>query len=85
MEEVAVTTILHAACGWFAGSCYSPTDDSLLLADSAVHRVYRIFSATDKRKADLKRVLRSSLLQRGALPIKPLISTIFEYAIGNSK
>ncbi len=95
MESIVVTTL--AGCGLCVsrdgdgtsaafdgaeGCCYSPLTDTFLIAESAAHRIRRIYPVTENRRADIKQSLESLLIERGALPVHDLISIVLEFAIG---
>ncbi len=59
---------------------YSEATDTCLIAES--EKIRRLFPATEKRKSALKQSITSALCD--AVPVKPLISLVFDYAITNS-
>ncbi len=61
--------------------CYCATDDSLLITEAGSHRIRRVFPATEQRKSALNRILRAVLIESGALPVQPLLSIIFDFAL----
>ncbi len=97
MESVEVTTIAGSGetesrdgVGTVAefhsaeGICYSEATDSVLVLETDMPRIRRLYVTTHKRKAGLKQVLTAILLESGALAVSPLISIIFDFANGNS-
>ncbi len=66
------------------GICYSPIDDSLLITDGDAHVIRRMFPTTPHSRSELHKLLNSLLLETGALPVQPLISIVFNFAVANS-
>ncbi len=95
MESIVVTTIagsgeygIRDGVGTAASFntveeiCYSEASGSLLVAEAEYACIRRLYPATQSRKSELMRVLGLSLIE--AVPIQPLISIIFDFAIGDS-
>ncbi len=97
MESIVVVTVAgsgerawrdgvgsYAAFGEPTGLCYSPIDNSLLIADTYSLRIRRMFPAMEKRDARLKQSLTSELFHTGSIPVLSLVAIIIEFAVGNS-
>ncbi len=97
MESVEVTTLAgsgemgsrdgigtEAEFNPSEGICFSEATDSVLILETDMPRIRRLYATTPKRKIELKQALSAVLFDGGALPVSPLISIIVDFANGNS-
>ncbi len=65
------------------GMCYSAATELLVLTEPNPSRIRCMFPVTQKRRSELEAALNSALYENGTIPIHPLISIIFDFAIGD--
>ncbi len=95
MEAITVTTIagsggregwvdgkaVLAAFSGLRGICYSEAQSALLIADGDANRIRCVRGFSEKKKSDLNQAISYALIETGALPVDPLITLIFEFAV----
>ncbi len=64
--------------------CYSEWNGGVLIAEEDSNLIRCLYPGSDKRKAVFTLALSSTLIESGALPIKPLISIILDFAFASS-